>query len=264
MRSSLCSYSLLLFILCIPATHAAEGPAVSLLPSGVRANLNYARERTEEMSKQLGPVITDLQTQFETYQSMSCEGAGGEGCQQIKMNIARKFTQLVTAVSETLPEVEKVIQNTLDDLGKRLSSEVGRKMTPREVQRRLAKTEEFIADKTNSRATGGRLGVAGHFKRLYQLVSSNSRNQDPMLLSAGIYQELKEAAQYVRLTRIKVDAHRIITDVEGDFLGGLDSAAVDVVNGVKALLYGEVDDADFIPEEPPTAEESFQSPYERN
>ena len=221
----------------LSTAYATAGPAV-LLPSGVRTDLERTKERTEEMEEQLGPLIGELQTQFDTYNEMDCDGASDEGCQQIAQNVGRKYGELLDHVDNGLREVEPMVQRTLNELGKRLYSEVGLKMAPRDIQKYLA---EHGAGPTA--APGPRRGgVAATFKRLLDMFSSSQNRQSPMLLSSEIHLDLSEALNYIQLTRAEVENQKIVQGVQDGYFSRVDEQMISTVQTVKTLVFGPAED----------------------
>lgn len=266
MPSRLKTRSAMLFALVLPVMGVAygqTGPAVTLLPQGVLTNLEYTKEQSEEMANTLGPVISDLENQLQTYQEMQCEGASGQGCEQIRQNMVLKYKELLNGVRTELPEVEQVIASTVQDLGKRLYNEVGRKMTPRELQERLA--EETIGEPmpvvANARGRAG--GISDTFRRLLQALSTTGmQRQSQLTLSADIYQDLKNSLEYIQITRQLAEAQW--TMVGGSaYFSEANEEMVATVNAVNALIFGGSENGTDMAEAPPSGGAGAASPKPR-
>lgn len=230
-----------LLVLALPmavVVHGQAGPAVTLLPQGVLTNLEYTKEQSEQMEQTLGPVISDLENQLQTYQEMQCEGASGQGCEQIKQNMVLKYKELLDGVRAELPEVEQVIESTVQDLGKRLHSEVGKKMTPRELQRRLAEETTGEPMPTMAAIRGRAGGISGTFRNLLQAMSTTGvQRQSQLTLSADIYRDLKSALEYIQVTRQLAEAQW--TMVGGSaYFSEASEEMVATVHAVNALIFG--------------------------
>ena len=234
------------FLLCavlMPAAKAVaqgSGPAVSLLPSGVQEGVKYTRERTEQMTEQLEPLISDLQKQYETYTTMSCDGAIDEGCQQIRSNIGQQYGKLTKRVSSELPEIERRTQEALKTLGERLRSQVGRNMTPRDVQESLAKTgaAEREGTRASRRPRRQRLGVARNFQALVGALAGIGDRENQMSVATDWYVELDGMLEVIQLAQTSIASAVPWTDG----VGVVDERMIGTVNAVATMLFGTTED----------------------
>ena len=239
---------------------AGRGPAVSLFPTSVRENLKFTQEAAQSMETNLQDVVTDLEAQMQSYKASKCEGGDSDpGCRQIRANISVTFKSMLTQLDESLPEIERAVKQTNVGLGARLKNEVGRKMTPRDLQDKLLSSSlKSTPDKGTSRR---RSRMSQNFKRYYDLVRTNS-SQDLSTLAAEIYLDTEDSLRFIELTRAEIDTSLVTIEMD-QFYGDITPEMIGALNGVKGLLFGETIEDGVIEDAPlPAAETQFKSPWE--
>jgi len=238
---------------------ADRGPGVSLFPSSVRENIKFTQETAATMETNLQSVIGDLDLQMQAYQESQCDGdVSDAGCAQIKSNIADTFKSMLQQLDDSLPDMERAVTQTNEGLAARLGNEVGRKMTPRDLQKSLLRaTPSSPTAKQSTR----RSRMSQNFSRYLELVRTNS-STDLTSLAAEIYLDTEQSLQFIELTKAEIESALVTIELE-QFFGDITDEMLGTVGGVKALLFGEAETVDLIAGPPEVEQEpEFKSPWE--
>ncbi|MEE8243349.1 MAG: hypothetical protein V3R27_00015, partial [Pseudomonadales bacterium] len=124
--------TLLLLVIATPLSHgAASGPVVRLFPTTVLEDIRETGLVAEEMENSLQEVIHRLDMQQQLYAESLCEGADGDqGCTRIAKQLGATYLEMLTVMSDRLPEMERAVNSTRSSLEKRLRQELGQRTTP--------------------------------------------------------------------------------------------------------------------------------------
>lgn len=238
---------------------ADKGPGVSLFPSSVRENIKFTQETAATMETNLQAVIGDLDLQMQAYQESQCEGdVSDPGCTQIKTNIANTFKSMLEQLDDSLPDMERAVTQTNEGLSARLGNEVGRKMTPRDLQKNLLRA---ASNKTSAKGSTRRSRMSQNFSRYLELVRTNS-STDLTSLAAEIYLDTQQSLEFIQLTKAEIESALVTIELE-QFFGDITDEMLGTVSGVKALLFGDTEAVDIIAGPPEDGEEpEFSSPWE--
>ena len=240
---------------------ADQGPGVALFPSSVRENIKFTQETAATMEVNLQTIINDLDLQMQSYEQSQCDGdVSDPGCAQIKDNIAETFKGLLVQLDETLPDMERAVTQTNEGLAARLGNEVGRKMTPRDLQKSLLRPTS--GDPAAKLSKTRRSRMSQNFARYLELVRTNS-STDLTSLAAEIYLDTEQSLEFIELTKAEIESALVTIELE-QFFGDVTDEMLGTVTGVKALLFGESEAIDLIagPPEAEAEESAFKSPWE--
>jgi hypothetical protein len=260
--------SAFLTVATLAAGHAqANTPTIRLFPTTVVEDLKQTSAVAKEMETGLQEVIGRLDQQRELYLGSKCEGADNDpGCQQLAKQIGATYLEMLTIMEERLPDMEHTVNNTRLSLEKRLKSEIGNKMTPWMLQDMLLGGDEGEAAAAPSASLRGRSGMrlSERFRQYYQLVASSGSNSDQSLavLASDIYLDMDETATLIARTREEISRATLIEQLNQSF-GAITPEMMEVVGGVKSILFGDEATEYAVSAAPPQqSEESYVSPLE--
>ena len=137
----------LIYLLVIPLVGiqspvlAKTSPTLRLFPTTVVESIKHTSETAKAMEADLQTVIERLNQQEELYTASKCEGAEAEqGCKEISGQLSQTYLEMLNLMESRLPDMEDSVRATNTSLERRIHKELGRKTTPRGLQKLLEKT----------------------------------------------------------------------------------------------------------------------------
>lgn len=227
------------------ASHAASqaGPVVKLFPTTVLEDIRETSTVAEEMENNLQEIIHRLDMQQQLYAESLCDGADGDqGCARMAKQLGETYLEMLNAMGERLPEMERAVNNTRTSLEKRLRHELGQRTTPTTLQDQLLGKTGATATAADKPALRGRSGVrlSDRFKQYYDLVAThrNGPSKSLAVVAADIYLDMEEAAQLIAATQQEIGRAALMEQLNQSF-GLITPEMAAVVGGVKEILFGE-------------------------
>lgn len=256
------------FAIALSATAAAQdrAPTIRLFPTTVVEDLRQTSSVAKEMETGLQEVIGRLDQQQLLYNESKCDGAESDpGCQQLARQLGATYLDMLGIMEQRLPDMEHTVNNTRLSLEKRLRSEIGNKMTSWTLQETLLGTDQQGA-RDPGPAMRGRSGMrlSERFRQYYQLVASTNSQNDQSLavLASDIYLDMDETSQLIARTREEIARATLIEQLNQSF-GTITPEMMEVVGGVKSILFGDEEDYTQLAGPPPgNQEEAYRSPLE--
>ena len=246
----------------------ANTPTIRLFPTTVVEDLRHTGEVARDMETGLQEVIGRLDQQQQLYLESKCEGAENDsGCQRLARQIGATYLEMLTIMEERLPDMEHTVNNTRLSLEKNLRSELGRKMTPWTLQETLVGTAAKADVTRPSPTLRGRSGMrlSERFRQYHQLVATSGSQGDQSLavLASDIYLDMEETSLLIQRTRQEIARATLMEQLNQSF-GIITPEMMEVVGGVKSILFGEAE-ADTVVAGPPPAqiEQAYRSPLEQ-
>ncbi len=243
-----------------------SGPVVRLFPTTVLEDIRETSQVAEEMENNLQEIIHRLDMQREMHQESLCQGADSDqGCARIAKQLGDTYLEMLNAMSERLPEMERAVTNTRQSLEKRLRSELGHRTTPTTLQNSLL-GEAASTVSTTKPELRGRSGVrlSNRFKQYYNLVAAHREGPAKSLavVAADIYLDMEEAAQLIAATQEEIGRATLMGQLNQSF-GAITPEMANVVEGVKEILFGESSEIIAIPSSPTLASQTeYVSPLD--
>jgi hypothetical protein len=199
-------------VLVLAQLALANTPTIRLFPTTVVEDLRQTGNVARDMETGLQEVIGRLDQQQQLYQESKCDGAENDsGCQRLARQIGATYLEMLTIMEERLPDMEHTVNNTRISLEKGLRSELGKKMTPWELQETLVGKAATNATTEASPTLRGRSGMrlSERFKQYYQLVATSGSQSDQSLavLASDIYLDMEETSLLIERTRQEI-SHR--------------------------------------------------------
>jgi hypothetical protein len=253
----------------VPGTAArANTPTIRLFPTTVVEDLKQTGNVARDMETGLQEVIGRLDQQQQLYSESKCDGADNDpGCQRLARQIGATYLDMLTIMEERLPDMEHTVNNTRLSLEKGLRNELGRKMTPWTLQETLLGTTESASQAKASPTLRGRSGMrlSERFNQYYQLVATSGAKGDQSLavLASDIYLDMEETSLLIQRTRQEIARATLMEQLNQSF-GIITPEMIEVVGGVKAILFGDADDMPAVSAPPPgSVEQAYRSPLEQ-
>ena len=249
------------------ATVKPDGPTIRLFPTTVVEDLRQTSSVAREMETGLQEVIGRLDQQQQLYVDSKCEGAEGDpGCAVMAKQLGATYLEMLNIMEERLPDMEHTVNNTRLSLEKRLRSELGNKMTPWMLQETLLGGATGEIDGKSAPKLRGRSGMrlSERFKQYYQLVSTSGTRSDQSLavLAADVYLDMEETSLLIARTREEIARATVMEQVNQSF-GIVTPEMMEVVGGVKSILFGETgSDVQVAGPPPALTETEWESPLE--
>ena len=259
----------LIAITALSATDAsANTPTIRLFPTTVVEDLKQTGNVARDMETGLQEVIGKLDQQQALYVESKCDGAENDsGCQRLARQIGATYLDMLTIMEERLPDMEHTVNNTRLSLEKGLRNELGKKMTPWTLQETLIGGNANSATKKAAPTLRGRSGMrlSERFNQYYQLVATSGAKGDQSLavLASDIYLDMEETSLLIQRTRQEIARATLMEQLNQSF-GIITPEMIEVVGGVKTILFGEADATTVVAGPPPgSVEQAYRSPLEQ-
>ncbi|MBT8131417.1 MAG: hypothetical protein KJO35_04050 [Gammaproteobacteria bacterium] len=248
------------------AIAASTSPTIRLFPTTVLEDIRHTGQVAEEMESGLQSVISKLDQQQQLFVEAKCDGAEGDpGCDQIAKQLGATYLGMLNIMNEKLPDMERAVSSTRNSLEKRLRTEVGKKMTPWDLQENLLGNTPQAAAKAQP-AMRGRSGLrlSERFQQYYSLVASNGGGSEQSLtvVASDIYLDMDEAANLIARTQEEIGRATLMEQLNQSF-GVITPEMQEVVHGVKSILFGDFEGAAPVSGPPPgNSQQAYSSPLE--
>ena len=256
------------YALLLGTAASANTPTIRLFPTTVVEDLKQTGTVARDLETGLQEVIGRLDQQQQLYTESKCDGADNDpGCQRLARQIGATYLEMLTIMEERLPDMEHTVNNTRLSLEKGLRNELGKKMTPWTLQETLIGSKANVSQEKTSPTLRGRSGMrlSERFNQYYQLVASSSAKGDQSLavLASDIYLDMEETSLLIQRTRQEIARATLMEQLNQSF-GIITPEMIEVVGGVKAILFGDADDMPAVSGPPPgTVEQAYRSPLEQ-
>ena len=255
-------------IVSVQAQASVNKPTIRLFPTTVVEDLRQTSAVAQEMESGLQEVIGRLDQQQQLYNESKCDGAENDpGCQRLAKQIGATYLDMLGIMEERLPDMEHTVNNTKLSLEKRLRSELGIKMTSWTLQETLLGGNPQKDASAPSPSMRGRSGMrlSERFQQYYKLVASSSSHTDQSLavLASDIYLDMAETSELIARTREEIARASLIEQLNQSF-GTITPEMMEVVSGVKSILFGDEESRVQIAGPPPASiEQAYRSPLEQ-
>jgi len=247
---------------------SANTPTIRLFPTTVVEDLKQTGNVARDMETGLQEVIGQLDQQQALYVESKCDGAENDsGCQRLARQIGATYLDMLTIMEERLPDMEHTVNNTRLSLEKGLRNELGRKMTPWTLQETLIGGNASNTTAKAAPTLRGRSGMrlSERFNQYYQLVATSGAKGDQSLavLASDIYLDMEETSLLIQRTRQEIARATLMEQLNQSF-GIITPEMIEVVGGVKSILFGDEGSQSIVAGPPPgSVEQAYRSPLEQ-
>ncbi len=255
-------------LMSVAASVYANTPTIRLFPTTVVEDLRQTGNVARDMETGLQEVIGRLDQQRELYEQSKCDGAENDpGCQRLARQIGASYLDMLTIMEERLPDMEHTVNNTRISLERSLRNELGKKMTSWSLQETLVGKQAASATTAASPTLRGRSGMrlSERFKQYYQLVATSGSQGDQSLavLASDIYLDMEETSLLIQRTRQEIARATLMEQLNQSF-GIITPEMMEVVGGVKSILFGDEESRALVAGPPPgSVEQAYRSPLEQ-
>jgi hypothetical protein len=140
-------------------------------------------------------------------------------------------------------------------------------MTPWTLQETLVGGEANTTATESAPTLRGRSGMrlSERFKQYYRLVATSGAKSDQSLavLASDIYLDMEETSLLIQRTRQEIARATLMEQLNQSF-GIITPEMIEVVGGVKSILFGDAEGTALIAGPPPgSVEEAYRSPLEQ-
>ncbi len=231
----------------VPQPARDTRPKINLFPTSVVESLSETSRAARDMESGMYEVVSKLDKQKQAYESTHCENSEDAGCVQLRKAIRGSYKEMLDVMQQSIPEMRSTLDATASSMGTSLRSEIGRKMTPGDVQRVLAgrsATSQAAPPMNTGDARQGKLSKM--FSRYYELVKRGGRQADALpVLASQIYLDSMQSLYYLDLIEAEIGSQSTELVLELEW-GELTDQISATVTDVKALLWGETDRSEEI------------------
>jgi len=254
----------MLFPILARAATGSPAPTIRLFPTTVVENIKETSETAKTMEESLQSIINDLEQQMILYRQSKCDGAEADpGCDAIVKQLGQKYMEMLNRMEDQLPKMEVSVQATSDSLEKRIRQELGRKMTPRGLQKVLSGAGTPVRQ-SQSQMRAGKLSEK--FKKYYELVALGPRRPAAggslATVASEIYLDTREVKDLIALTRDEIGRSKLLVQLN-QIYGLITPEMFEMVAGVKGVIFGEGDGGYRIPgSRPDSHKQAHRSPLE--
>ena len=243
---------------------AKQSPTIRLFPTTVVENIKQTGQAAKAMEQDLQSVIDRLNQQEALYIASKCEGAAAEqGCSDIAGQLSQTYLEMLNLMETRLPGMEDSVRATNTSLEKRIRAELGRKTTPRGLQKVLERTPQKATESARYKRRSGRLSEK--FRQYYKLVAMAPRmgtGGSLASVAAEIYLDTQEVQELIALTRDEISRAKLMIDLDQAY-GIITPEMFEMVGRVKSILFGETGVEEGIPGPPPgSTKAEYRSPLE--
>ncbi len=259
-----CSWALILtqsLAYAVTQENRDKRPRINLFPTSVVESLSETSRAARDMESGMYEVVARLDKQQQAYTSTQCEGSDDKGCVQLRKAIRGSYKEMLGVMQASIPEMRSTLDATANSMGASLRSEIGRKMTPGDVQRILAgrsPNSQVIPGLSTSPSRQGKLSKM--FSRYYELVKRGGKQTDALpVLASQIYLDSMQSLYFLDLIEAEIGSQSTELVLELEW-GELTDQISATVTDVKALLWGETDRSADILEvglETPTPQDTY-------
>ncbi|MCK5326128.1 MAG: hypothetical protein KAJ57_08965 [Woeseiaceae bacterium] len=255
-------------VLILAQSALANTPTIRLFPTSVVEDLRQTGNVARDMETGLQEVIGRLDQQQQLYEESKCDGAENDsGCQRLARQIGATYLEMLTIMEERLPDMEHTVNNTRMSLEKGLRNELGKKMTPWQLQETLIGKTTTSTTSPSAPTLRGRSGMrlSERFKQYYQLVATSGSQSDQSLavLASDIYLDMDETSLLIERTRQEIARATLMEQLNQSF-GIITPEMMEVVGGVKSILFGDEETRALVAGPPPgSIEQAYRSPLEQ-
>ena len=226
--------------MAVPQRNDESRPRINLFPTSVVESLSETSRTARDMESDMYAVVEKLEKQKTAYESTACEHSSDSGCTRLRAAIRASYKEMLEVMQRRIPDMRMTLDTTADAMAGSLRSEIGRKMTPGDVQRTLAgrpTAAQPLAGVNGADARQGKLSKL--FSRYYELVRRGGNQGEALLvLASQIYLDSMQSLYFLELIEAEIGSQSTELVLELEW-GELTDQMTTTVSDVKSLLWGD-------------------------
>ncbi len=226
----------------VPQAGMEARPKINLFPTSVVESLSETSRTARDMESSMYEVVAKLEKQKQAYEGTHCDNSEDRGCMELRKAIRGSYKEMLDVMQASIPQMRSSLDATATSMGASLRSQIGRKMTPGDVQRILAGRSASNPAMQRPGTGPARQGkLSKMFSRYYELVKRGGKQSDALpVLASQIYLDSMQSLYF--LDRIEAEigsqsTERVLQLEWGDRTDQISATVTDV----KTLLWGETD-----------------------
>ncbi len=241
---------------------ATAGPSINLIPVTAIESIKQSTSTAKSMENRLSEVITKIENNKKLFDSSKCEGAiADKGCDQLRDSMSESYKAFLEVLSEELPSLGKQLSVTAKSIEKQLKKELGKGMTPLDIQRLVAGRTSQGKKPLRARTSNNSHAMVAMLENISSAVSTGGHGDVPAVVASDIYVNMRVAAEQIEGLQMDINQSLATIDTYSAF-GQLSESQLDTVASVKAMIFGDVDGSS-LPAPIEESEEEERSPWER-
>ena len=226
----------------VPQGSMEARPKINLFPTSVVESLSETSRTARDMESSMYEVVAKLDKQKQAYDSTHCDNSEDRGCIELRKAIRGSYKEMLDVMQSSIPQMRSSLDATASSMGASLRSQIGRKMTPGDVQRILAGRSASNQAAVRTSAGPARQGkLSKMFSRYYELVKRGGKQSDALpVLASQIYLDSMQSLYFLDLIEAEIGSQSTELVLELEW-GELTDQISATVTDVKTLLWGETD-----------------------
>jgi hypothetical protein len=226
----------------VPQGSMEARPKINLFPTSVVESLSETSRTARDMESSMYEVVVKLEKQKQAYDSTHCDNSDDRGCIELRKAIRGSYKEMLDVMQSSIPKMRSSLDATATSMGASLRSQIGRKMTPGDVQRILAGRSASNQAMVRPGAVPARQGkLSKMFSRYYELVKRGGKQSDALpVLASQIYLDSMQSLYFLDLIEAEIGSQSTELVLELEW-GELTDQISATVTDVKTLLWGEAD-----------------------
>ncbi len=221
-----------LVLICLVSPVQARSPELRLIPADVSALIRESTESARQMETQLQHHVDIFDAKMELYNQTQCQDSMSSGCQEIKRQIDEQYEQMLTLMEKHIPDIKKGISSSKRMLGARMQSQVGRGMTPSQIQTLFNSQNELPILRQSRYALSHRL------ENYLNLIQNPGDSTSLAEVAALIYLDSDRSIQVLDLIEAQIFRQKQRFEIESA-LGEVTPEMLDTMSAVKNVIFGE-------------------------
>ncbi|MEE9397942.1 MAG: hypothetical protein V3V31_13105 [Methylococcales bacterium] len=225
-----------------PISANTNKPTLNLFPVSVVEHLKSSAESAKLMENGMEDVIAKMESQMQLYRDAQCGQEDIDpGCAGIKKSVNETYQDMLGQMQRQLPTMRKAMKSTSSTLGKKIAAELGRKMTPLDLQR-LIEGKSKNAKRVRT-VTGRRQGrMSAMLGKYHQMIAlGKTQGQNTAILAAEIYTDATETLDTLDLIESEISRSLTLGGIDTIWNGEPSPEMMATVKSVKTLLFGELE-----------------------
>lgn len=224
------------------AMASANTPTINLIPVTAVESIKLSAETARNLEGSLGQVVEKIDAQKAMYDSAKCEGSVNDrGCDAIFENLSASYKELLQGLNEELPNLSKQLNVTAKSIGKQLRKELGKNMTPVDVQRLISGKRGAGKGVLQARRSNNSHNMLSWLSGMAKAISSGSHGESTAVVASDIYVNMTLAVEQIDMMQADINQSLATIDTFNAF-GQLSPAQLETVASVKTMLFGEFDE----------------------
>jgi len=225
---------------------AGKQPTVLLTPEVLEIT-REANEKIASIDRSLSGTFKKIDKTRKLFEKSKCTPEStDQGCMKIKEQMQEAYLKMLDQFMEVIPEIEKSFDRASEKLGQRIKSQIGRKLSPKDLMEKLAN------EGSGPRITINRRNSLAARTAKYLKLLTSKKIRSPEVMASEIYIDQKDALYNLSLLSQQVAYQKQMLQTEIS-MGGYSQESIDNAQLVRDAVFGGEDTEDPYAEPPTTS-----------